>query len=187
MNVENAVVNLLLLEGIQIEDVAGDSGGLTKNGETQASYDAYRTLKGLPLQSVALMTNEEMYDDYNIQYWEPAGCALLPPGLDFIHFQWAVNHGVVSALRCLKTALFERPQLGDLNGPLTATDASYAYQWGSMGIVEERYLAIQSATYDRISQIIGAGGVQTELKFFNGWENRIQRVRDIIAGRALSV
>lgn len=186
MNINNAVVNLLLLEGVKLEDVAGDSGGLTKNGETQASYDAYRTRKGLPLQSVALMTDDEMYDDYNIQYWTPAGCALLPPGLDFIHFQWAVNHGVVSATRCLKTALFERPQLGDLNGPLTARDASFIANWPIMDVVEERYFAIQSATYDRISQIVQNGGTQTELKFFDGWENRIQRTRDIVAGRALS-
>ena len=187
MNVENAVVNLLLLEGIQIEDVAGDSGGLTKNGETQDSYDAYRDHKGLPRQSVALMTNEEMYDDYNIQYWEPAGCGLLPAGLDFVHFQWAVNHGVVSSLRHLKTAIFKRPQLGNLDGALATVDVAWIDAELGLAAVIERLLAIQSATYDRIAQTVLVGGVPTDLKFFNGWENRIQRVRDIISGRALSV
>ena len=187
MNIQNAVVNLLLLEGQVLEDVEGDSGGLTKNGETQASYDAYRDRKGLPRQTVALMTDAEMYDDYTIQYWEPAGCGLLPAGLDFVQFQWAVNHGVVSALRHLKTAIFRRPQLGNLDGALTTADVAWIDAELGVATVTERMLAIQSATYDRIAQTILVGGVQTDLKFFNGWENRIQRVRDIISGHALSV
>ena len=184
MNINLAVPKLLLLEGTSFEVVINDAGGPTKNGVIQSEYDTYRDGKGLPKQSVALMPDEEMYEIYTDQYWAEGRCDLLPDGLDFVHFQWCVNHGVESAVRCLKVALFKDPQLGNLDGPLTAKDASFLSRWSSEGIVVERYLAIQSATYDRISQ---AGQPQTQLKFFNGWENRIQRVRDILADKPLSV
>ena len=182
-----ATQNVFLLEGQKLENVPGDLGGLTKNGYTQGAYDSYRDSKKLPRQSVALMTVAETFDAYDADYWDPAGCGELPDGLDFVHFQWAVNHGVVSATRCLKLAVYGRPQLGDIDGPLNQKALSELKKWGVTGLVQERYLAIQSATYDRIAQAHAAGEAPGLLKFFDGWENRIQRVRDIVAGRPLSV
>ena len=176
-----AIVKLLLLEGTTLEKVEGDPGGLTKNGVTQVAYNSYRTGKGLPAQSVALMSDAEMDDIYTGQYWNLAGCPLLPDGLDFVHFQWAVNHGTDSATRCLKLAIFHRPQDSDLDGPLTSSDTGWIQVWGNLALVVERYLAIQSSTYDRLEQ-----ENQSEVQFFDGWENRIQRVRDILAGKPFS-
>jgi lysozyme family protein len=187
MTIQDAVPKLIQLEGEILEDVPDDHGGATKNGVIQSEYDSFRDNKGLSRQSVGLMTDAEMYEIYDTEYWTKGGCGLLPNGLDFVHFQWCVNHGVESATRCLKTALFSRPQVGELDGPLSDHDASRFSVWGSLNIVIERYLAIQSATYDRISQNHGEGQPETQLKFFNGWENRIQRVRDVLAGRPLSV
>ena len=187
MNLYQGCQGLMLLEGEKLENVPGDPGKLTKNGVTQKAYDAFCDSKKLTRQSVALMTAAETADLYGQDYWEPAGCPELTDGLDFIHFQWAVNHGVSSSLRCLKLAIYGRPQLGDVDGPLNAKDLSELKKWGVTGLVQERYLAIQSATYDRIAQAHAAGEAPGLLKFFNGWENRIQRVRDIVAGRPLSV
>lgn len=187
MNLAQGCQGLMLLEGEKLENVPGDPGKLTKNGVTQAAYDRFRDRKGLPRQSVALMTSAETIELYGEDYWAPAGCDHLTDGLDFIHFQWVVNHGVSSSLRCLKLAIYGRPQLGDIDGSLNAKNLAELKKWGVTGLVQERYLAIQSATYDRIAQAHAAGEAPGLLKFFNGWENRIQRVRDIVAGRPLSV
>lgn len=187
MDVIVGIDKLMLLEGETFEQVVNDHGGATKNGVIQSEYDTYRDKKGLPLQSVAMMSDPECQDIYVNEYWGPAGCKELPDRIDFLHFQWAVNHGVASAARCLKAAVWQRPQLGDLDGPVDEKDRYQILLWPGIYTVQERYLAIQSATYDRISQAHAAGEPATQLKFFNGWENRIQRVRDILAGHPLSV
>ncbi len=179
MKIPEAVPKLMLLEGIKTEDVANDSGGLTKDGVTHIDYDAYRAKNNLPQQSVADMTDVERDTIYLTQYWLPGGCDMLPDALAFVHFQWCVNHGVVAALRCLKAAIFLRPQCGDLDGSLKGTDVNRVM--GNPDVVE-RYLAIQTATYDRIAQ-----ANPTDAAFENGWYNRIQRTRDIIANKPLSV
>lgn len=181
MTIIKAIQNLYLLEGRKVELVAGDKGLLTNSGYTQAAYDASRDKRNLPRQSVSLMTQLELEQFYGEDYWIPAGCELLPDGLDFCHFQWVVNHGVTGGLRTLKTAIHYRAQKGDLDGPLMAKDADLIAA-NSLYTTIERYLGIQSALYDHIEQ-----HDPSQIVNFDGWENRIQRTRDIIAGLPLSV
>lgn len=71
----------------------------TMKGITQKTYNAFRRKKGLPLQSVRLVVDEEHNEIYRTGYWLAAGCHLLPAPLALVHFDAAVNHGVRNAAR----------------------------------------------------------------------------------------
>jgi len=81
-----------------------DPGGETNQGVTKAVYDAYRKTKKLPVQSVKLISKEEVLDIYKFQYWTPAGCQELDeknPKLAISVMDFAVNAGVGRAKRYL--------------------------------------------------------------------------------------
>lgn len=79
-----------------------DPGGATNKGVTQAVYDSYRKLKGLPLQSVKFIVSDEVAEIYQKQYWRQVKGDDLPAGLDYAVFDFGVNSGVSRAVRYLQ-------------------------------------------------------------------------------------
>lgn len=79
-----------------------DPGGATNQGVTQAVYNAYRRVKGFPIQSVKLISGDEVADIYQKQYWKLVRGDSLPAGLDYAVFDFAVNSGVSRAVRYLQ-------------------------------------------------------------------------------------
>lgn len=51
-----------------------DPGGETNKGITKKVYDAYRQLHKLPIQSVKLISANEVYDIYEQNYWNCLRC-----------------------------------------------------------------------------------------------------------------
>jgi lysozyme family protein len=86
-------------------DNPNDDGGATDHGITQHVYDGWRAVKGLPIQSVALITDAEVTDIYEKLYWIPGHCGELSPALGVVHFDWCVNHGVGGAIKTLQRVL----------------------------------------------------------------------------------
>lgn len=82
-----------------------DPGGATNKGVTQAVYNAYRRNKGLEERSVRHITSAEVTDIYKKQYWLVAGCNLLPAGLDYAVFDYAVNSGPGRAIKDLQRTI----------------------------------------------------------------------------------
>ena len=82
-----------------------DKGGLTMAGVTQATYDTYRRRKGLPPRPVTQSTPVERADIYRSQYWTPVRGDALPPPLDLVIFDMAVNSGPDRAIKTLQRAL----------------------------------------------------------------------------------
>ncbi|QJD54440.1 lysozyme [Sphingomonas phage Eidolon] len=82
-----------------------DPGGATNKGVTQAVYNAYRRNKGQPERSVREITTAELTDIYKNQYWLVAGCNLLPAGLDYAVFDYAVNSGPGRAVKDLQRTI----------------------------------------------------------------------------------
>ena len=76
-----------------------DPGGATMQGITQATYDAYRTGRGLPVRAVKLLTRPELEEIYRVRYWNPAGCSELDWPVCLAVFDTAVNCGVSRATR----------------------------------------------------------------------------------------
>lgn len=79
-------------------DTPGDRGGRTAYGITHATYDSYRTSKGLSTQDVWLITQPEVDDIYRTRYWNAIDGDNLAIGVDLVVFDAAVNSGPKEAL-----------------------------------------------------------------------------------------
>lgn len=76
-----------------LANVAGDAGGLTKFGVTQASYNSYRRGLGLKSRSVARITTGEVRDIFENRLFYGTGTANLPPLLAIVQLDTQVNFG----------------------------------------------------------------------------------------------
>ena len=103
-NFPYALNRVLGVEG-GISNDPNDHGGFTNHGIIQTEYDTYRLKRGLPSQSVALISNSEIVDIYRTEYWLPAQCDKLPAGVDVIHFDVAVNSGPREAAILLQRSI----------------------------------------------------------------------------------
>ena len=137
-----------------------DPGGATNRGVTQAVYDAYRKTRARPIQSVKFIADDEVKAIYRFQYWDRVQGDLLPRGLDYAVFDFAVNSGVGRASKYLQAVLG------------VAQD----------GVIGARTLAaIQSPTNainalcDRRMAFLR--NLRTFLTFGKGWTRRVQDVR----------
>lgn len=82
-----------------------DNGGATQYGVIQRVYNSYRRLKGQIPRDVRKITKAEMQDIYKKNYWDQVSGDLLPIGLDFVVFDFAVNSGPNQAIKYLQRAI----------------------------------------------------------------------------------
>lgn len=84
-----------------------DPGGATNYGVTQATYNTWRSGKGLPQRSVQEITREEVEAIYRELFWIPIGGEALAKKslpLAVSAFDFAVNSGVGRAKSFLASA-----------------------------------------------------------------------------------
>jgi lysozyme family protein len=86
-------------------DHPSDPGGKTMKGITQKVYDAYRKTRARPYQSVKFISDDEVRNIYKLQYWDRVQGDVLPIGLDYAVFDYAVNSGVARAAKHLQGCL----------------------------------------------------------------------------------
>ena len=79
--------------------------GGTMHGVKQSIYDAYRHSKDLPLQSVRLISDDEVNEIILSEYWRPARCDMMPTKLAVCMFDIAYNGGPDEAIKLLQHAL----------------------------------------------------------------------------------
>jgi lysozyme family protein len=91
-NFSLSIALVLRSEGGYVNN-ATDKGGPTNRGITQATYDRWRSLHGLPLQPVARISGVEVEAIYHAFYWQPVHGDDLPAGVDYATFDFAVNSG----------------------------------------------------------------------------------------------
>ena len=103
-NFDKSLALVLVHEGGYVNHPK-DPGGATNRGVTQAVYDAYRKTRGKAGQSVKFITDEEVNAIYKFQYWDRVQGDLLPAGLDYAVFDFAVNSGVGRASKYLQAVL----------------------------------------------------------------------------------
>lgn len=94
----------LVFEG-GMDDDPVDPGGRTKNGITQKVYAAYRRRKGLAAQDVFKMQDHERDEIYRTQYFDKVRFDELPPGLDLVIVDGAINSGVSQSIKWVQRAL----------------------------------------------------------------------------------
>ena len=169
-NFEQSMEWLGLLEGLEVHEVDGDSGGRTSAyGVTQRVYDNYRKNLNLDSRIVDLIAMSEIHEIYQKGYWEVCHCDDLEPGLDFVVFQMGVNMGPNRALKSLQKAVGVKVD-GQI-GPITLRSIACA----GPGMVIEGVLDLQCARYMSI-----VNRNPTQKKFIKGWMNRLTRTAAFI-------
>lgn len=103
-NYADSLQAVLTHEGGYVNDPK-DPGGATNKGITQHIYDAWRATSGLPLRSVKLIEPVEVEAIYRRLYWDACQCSLLPDGVDYCVFDFAVNSGPFRAAEFLQAAV----------------------------------------------------------------------------------
>ena len=103
-NYAQALKQVLKYEGGYV-DHPKDPGGPTNKGITQAVYDNWRKSQNLSLQSVRAIADSEVAAIYKNLYWDRISGDLLPSGVDFAVFDFAVNSGVSRAAKTLQAVV----------------------------------------------------------------------------------
>ena len=163
-NYANALAFVLRWEG-GFANVAGDRGGRTMKGVTQAVYDAWRASTGKPAADVAQISDAEVAAIYSSNYWKKALCDVLQSNIDMVQFDTAVNMGPNRAVKMLQQAVGVTSD-GSF-GPTTrqACDACNAPN------AVASYCSIREALYRRFAEAPGQD------KFLAGWMNRLNDLR----------
>lgn len=146
-----------------------DPGGPTNKGVTQRVYDAYRRGKGLGAKSVQQISNQEVADIYDGQYWNAVKGDELPAGVDYVLFDGAVNSGPKQSIIWLQRAL----------GPIYKGRVD-----GTMGfttIAAVNAVNDHDALIDRIcdQRLAFMRHLRTWPTFGKGWSARVAEVRSI--------
>jgi lysozyme family protein len=79
-----------------------DPGGETNLGVTKAVWEEY---VGHPIKTMKDLTKDDVAPMYELKYWRPCYCEVLPRGLDFVVFSMGVNAGTGRSVKLLQQSL----------------------------------------------------------------------------------
>lgn len=139
-----------------------DPGGATMKGVTTARYKAFRKSKGLPMQPVKNITDEELREIYRVYYWDYVWGDKLPNGVDLAVFDFGVNSGPSRAVRYLQKALGVRVD-GHM-GPVTIEAL-------------ERADPVKVTRCINNSRLRFVRKIKTFWRFGKGWTRRINGIK----------
>ena len=100
-NFQECLDLVLKSEGGWVNNPA-DPGGETNLGVTKRVWVEY---VGHPVDSLKKLTKEDVAPLYELKYWRPCYCEVLPRGLDFIVFSMGVNAGPGRSVKLLQSAI----------------------------------------------------------------------------------
>ena len=148
MTIDQAFPILLQFEGTTFTDYRNDNGGETRYGISKASY---------PNLDIANLTSDQAKAIYATDYWLKGNCAKLKTELQYVHFDSAVNMGVVTAIKLLQRAA-------------NILDDGI---FGSQTLVQSDNVSIEAyllqREWDDDSIVVHR---QSQIVFLGGWENR---------------
>jgi len=150
----------------------------TMKGITQAEYDSYRKSKGLPTRSVREIEDEEVREIYYNNYWKKVKADKLPPPLDLVVFDTAVNCGVFRAAVLLQEALNSlsaRVKIDGVIGPQTLEAVNKIYEGKILWNLIRVYLDLRKNFYKRLALI-----KKEKARFLKGWLNRLSDLEVVV-------
>ena len=158
-NFEHCLAVTLVQEG-GFSDDPQDPGGATNLGITQATLQAFR---GAPVEAddVRSLSQREATEIYRANYWLPARCGDMPRGLDLMVFDFAVNAGPRTAVRCIQRIAGVKDD-GSV-GPMTLAALARADQTALISDMAKARLSYYQA-------------LPTWGRFGKGWANRVRQV-----------
>ena len=168
---DRALRNVLIHEGGKVDNPR-DPGGRTNQGVTKRTYDAFRTRRGLQSRDVFAMVAQERDAVYREQYWNAVRGDALPPGLDYVLFDGAVNSGPSQSVKWLQRGLGSRygGQIDGMIGNVTLAAVE----------AHPNHDALIRAICDRRLAFLKA--LSTWRTFGNGWSARVAAVK--VTGQA---
>jgi lysozyme family protein len=99
-----------------------DPGGCTIAGVTLPSYQDWKQNHALTCNDLQLISHADISDFYQTMYWQTTSAQTLPPGVDLMVFDAAVNMGVSGSVKLLQTQVNVVAD-GDI-GPITLAAVS---------------------------------------------------------------
>lgn len=141
-----------------------DPGGATMKGVTQAVYNHYRQNKGQAVQSVKLISDDELYEIYHLQYYDAIQGDRLPAGVDYAVFDFAVNSGPSQAVKELQRVLDVAVdgQVGEAT--INAAIAATSTVTGAVSVIE-KYCDLRMSFLKSL---------KTWGTFGAGWDRRVE-------------
>lgn len=166
MSLDKALRFVFAREGGFVNDSA-DRGGATNMGVTQSVYDRYRIALGIltPL-SVEFMRPDEAATIYKDRYWTPAQCFRMFEPLDLVHMDSTVQHGQGNSSRMLQQALGVA-----VDGRVGLNTIAALIKADAKSLMQD-YLHYRDLFYDEI-----IANDPSQVRFRNGWENRMLALR----------
>ena len=100
-NFQECLDLVLKSEGGWVNNPA-DPGGETNLGVTKRVWEEY---VGHAVQSLKKLTKDDVAPVYELKYWRPCYCEVLPRGLDFVVFSMGVNAGPGRSVKLLQQSI----------------------------------------------------------------------------------
>lgn len=165
-NFKRALAGVLVHEGGK-SDHKLDPGGRTNQGVVQRVYNDYRKTTGQKPRDVYLMTTKERDDIYKRRYWDVIQGDKLPPGVDYVVFDGAVNSGPIQSGKWLQRALGHY-YAGRIDGQIGMTTIEAVRE-------HPNHDALVAAICDRRMAFLRS--LKTWRTFGTGWTRRVNGVK----------
>ena len=166
MRFEDCLARILKHEGGYVNDPL-DSGGRTNLGVTQRVWEEF---VGHPVTETDMkaLTPEKIAPMYKLKYWNPSYCEVLPKGLDYVVFDFAVNAGTGRSVKTLQQAI--RCVADGVIGPKTMAAINDANP-------KDLITKFSDARADFYQGIVARKPDQA--RFIKGWLNRVEESRKL--------
>ena len=146
-----------------------DPGGHTRLGITLRTLRRWRGSDDVTPDDLWEMTHEEVKAIYHAFYWNAVRADRLPPGVDYVVFDFAVNSGPARAVKTLQELL--RVTVDGVVGDETARAA----------LAADRQQLIQDYCQRRLEFL---QSLKTFSTFGRGWTRRVDEVERLALGDA---
>ena len=166
MRFEDCLARILKHEGGYVNDPL-DSGGRTNLGVTQRVWEEF---VGHPVTEADMkaLTPEKIAPMYKLKYWNPSYCEVLPKGLDYVVFDFAVNAGTGRSVKTLQQAI--GCVADGVIGPKTMAAINNANP-------KDLITKFSDARADFYQGIVARKPDQA--RFIKGWLNRVEESRKL--------
>ncbi len=167
---EHCLTHILRHEGGYVDNPK-DPGGATNFGITRKTLARWRQVSPwwkLPKSQVRTIKHPEVSAIYRSLYWDRCRGSIMPKGLDYALFDFAVNSGPSRAIRHLQTALGVMSD--GIIGPITLNAIESFVVSKGVGELIKKFITQRLGFLRRLT------GFKT---FGRGWTKRVASVRRV--------
>lgn len=171
---EHALSHVLAMEGGFTDDPY-DPGGPTNKGITLSTFARHigKTLtpanRDRLTSDLQAISDRDVREIYLSRYWRPSRAHEMPNGVDLMHFDASVNHGLTGAARLLQAAL--RVEVDGEIGPITLA----AIRRAEPAALIRRYAELRADRYRSLDHF---------WRFGRGWLRRVDSTLAAAMARA---